>query len=132
MIREITNKDKEAANELLKEFNCTVESYKENPFAHILMYDNIGILIYTKIYNRIEIEYIKVSKKRCGIGSQLLNYMVKNNSSIDNITLEVKVSNKEAISFYLKNSFERLAIRSNYYGNEDGVLMIRKFDNNEE
>ena len=46
--------------------------------------------------------------------------------NIQNITLEVRESNKIAINFYKKNNFEIAAIRKNYYGSENGFLMIRK------
>lgn len=132
MITEIIND--ESANELLKEFNCSINDYKDNPFSHILMYDDKGIIVYTKIYDRVEIEYIIVDKRyrRQGIGKSLLNYIINNNTDTINITLEVKESNIEAIKFYEKCGFEKVAIREKYYGIENGILMIRKFDKNEQ
>lgn len=132
MITEIINDER--ANELLKEFNCSINDYKDNPFSHILMYDDKGIIVYTKIYDRVEIEYIIVDKRyrRQGIGKSLLNYIINNNTDTINITLEVKESNIEAIKFYEKCGFEKVAIREKYYGIENGILMIRKFDKNEQ
>ena len=133
MIKKITTSDYELANNLLKPFNCSVFDYQSNPFSHILMYEDKGIVIYTKIYDRIEIEYIINSDKyrRVGIGTSLLNYIINNNKDVTNITLEVKDSNDVAIKFYEKFGFERVAIREKYYGSESAVLMMRKFDNNE-
>jgi ribosomal-protein-alanine N-acetyltransferase len=132
MITEIINNER--ANELLKKFNCSINDYKDNPFSHILMYDDKGIIVYTKIYDRVEIEYIIVDKqyRRQGIGKSLLNYIINNNTDTINITLEVKESNIEAIKFYEKCGFEKVAIREKYYGIENGILMIRKFDKNEQ
>lgn len=132
MIREITSSDIAWANELLREFNCCVEDYKDNPFSHIIIYDNKGIVVYSKIYNRIEIEYIIVNNKyrNNGIGTKLLKYIIDNND-ITNITLEVSESNNSAIKFYQHNGFKKVAIREKYYNNENGVLMIREFDNND-
>ncbi len=132
MITEVINDER--ANELLKEFNCSINDYKDNPFSHILMYDDKGIIVYTKIYDRVEIEYIIVDKqyRRQGIGKSLLNYIINNNTDTINITLEVKESNIEAIKFYEKCGFEKVTIREKYYGIENGILMIRKFDKNEQ
>ena len=132
MIREITNDDKKA-NSLLKDFNCTVSTFKNNPFSHILLYEDKGIIVYSKIYDRIEIEYIIVDDqyKRRGIGTKLIGYVIDSNKDISNITLEVRDSNIEALSFYQKLGFVEVARREKYYGNEDAILMIRKFDSDE-
>ena len=114
MIREINKEDYSLANSLLKDYKYSIDSFLNNP------------------YERIEIDYIVVDTKyRClGIGSKLLNYIIDNNN-IDNITLEVRESNDIAIKFYEHNGFKRVAIRDNYYDNENGILMIRKFDKND-
>ena len=132
MIKEIENNN-QAANELLKLFNCSVDKIMSSPFNHILMYDDKGIIVYSKIYDRIEVEYINIvdKYKRLGIGTKLINYVIDNNQDINNITLEVRENNKIAIQFYQKLGFMIVAKREKYYGNEDAILMIRKFDNNE-
>jgi ribosomal-protein-alanine N-acetyltransferase len=53
--------------------------------------------------------------------------MISNINNID-ISLEVRSSNEEAINFYKKNKFMEVAIRKNYYGNEDAILMVRSGD----
>ena len=130
MIREITSNDIDITNELLKEFNVSIDNFKDNPYIHILMYDDKGIIVYSKIYDRIEIEYIIVNPKyqHRSIGSQLLNYIINNHKDIKNITLEVKETNNIAINFYHNNGFKKVAKRENYYGTQDGILMIREFD----
>ena len=129
MISEITSDEYQKANELLSEFKCCVEDYQDNPFAHILMYEDKGLIVYSKIYNRIEIDYIIVDRKyrNKGIGTKLLKFIIDNND-IDNITLEVRNSNNQAIKFYEHNGFKKVAIREKYYSNENGILMIREFE----
>lgn len=101
-----------------------------NPFLFHLQYffDNklIGMLDYSLIYNRIEIENIEVNEnyRRKHIASFLMDYLVK--KSTENITLEVNINNYKAINLYEKYGFKKVAIRKNYYGNEDAVLMERK------
>ena len=52
--------------------------------------------------------------------------MVENSENIQNITLEVRKSNINAINFYKKHGFEEVATRENYYGSEDGILMVKE------
>lgn len=130
MIRSITDTDLFEVNKLLQIFNVDYNNNNYNKdFRNILVYEEnnkiIGVLSYLLIYDRVEIEYIVVANeyKRKGIGSKLLNSI--NLEGIKNITLEVRESNKEAISFYKNNGFDIVTIRHNYYDNEDGYLMIK-------
>lgn len=102
----------------------------KNPFniySKTLVYEenNIlkGILVYDKIYDRIEIDYILVFDefRRNGIGKKLINYLNNNN-----ISLEVRKSNTKAIEFYKNCGFNVVATRPNYYNNEDGYLMCKE------
>lgn len=131
MIREVEEKDLKYANELLKNFNYTLakESFN-NDFLKVLVYEEDlikGILVYQYLYDRIEIDYIIVDNKyrKQGIASKLLKHMEYQHINIDNITLEVRESNKEAINFYKKNGFKEVTKRKNYYKDEDGILMIK-------
>ena len=85
-----------------------------------------GIIVYELLYDRIEIEYIivDVEYRKRGIGTLLLNEIEQ--KGIKNITLEVRESNKEAIEFYKKNGYRIEAIRKNYYGSENGYLMLKE------
>jgi ribosomal protein S18 acetylase RimI-like enzyme len=130
MIRKLRIDEVEAANKLLFNFNYNLntESFN-NPFFNSLVYidDGIkGIIIYNLLYDRVEIDYIIVDKnyRKKGIGSLLLKQVEKN--KLNNITLEVRESNIDAINFYKKNGFEIVAIRKNYYGTENGYLMLKK------
>ena len=130
MIRELNKEDLNLVNELLKEFNYEIsdESFN-NEFFNVWVYidQNIkGVMVFQKIYDRVEIEYIIVDEesRNLGIGSKFINKLSK--LDINNITLEVRENNKVAIEFYKKNKFGIAAIRKNYYGSENGFLMIRK------
>lgn len=131
MIREFKISDIEIINKLLNEFNFVVngESFNNDHFK-ILIYEEDyikGLVIYDIYYERIEIEYIIVDKKhrRKNIATKLLKEL-ENIKNIENITLEVRESNKSAIAFYEKNGYEKVAIRKNYYKEENGYLMMKK------
>ena len=130
MIRELNIEEIDQANVLLSNFSCRMsEESLNNIFLKTLVYvDNgiKGIIIYDLLYDRIEIEYIIVDDnyRRKGIATKLLNAIEKQN--IKNITLEVRESNITAINFYKKNGFKIEAVRKNYYGNENGYLMLKE------
>ncbi len=130
MIRELEEKDFIKVNKLLKDFNYELnkESF-DNDFLKTLVYEDgfiKGVLVYQYIYNRAEIDYIIVDNnyRKLGIATKLLKYL-EDSYNLDNITLEVRESNKEAINFYLKNGFKEVTRRKNYYKEEDGILMIK-------
>ena len=130
MIRELEEKDFIKVNELLKDFNYELnkESF-DYDFLKTLVYEDgfiKGVLVYQYIYNRAEIDYIIVDNnyRKLGIATKLLKHL-EDSYKLDNITLEVRESNKEAINFYLKNGFKEVTRRKNYYKDEDGILMIK-------
>lgn len=118
--------------------NINLNNYKltNNPFSKCLIYleDNIIIAFidYSIIYEKIEINYIFVKEeyRRKKIASKLLSYLIENNLNKENITLEVNINNINAINLYKKFNFNEIAIRKNYYGNSDGILMERKIYEN--
>ena len=127
MIKEVSNID-EISN-LLEEFKQNVGN-TSNPYLKMLGYyinkKIVGVLVYEDIFNRFEIDYIVVDSKyrRKGIGQKLLVELIKLNP--ENITLEVRIDNIPAINLYKKMGFEIVSKRQNYYGNIDGLLMIRR------
>lgn len=129
MIRDITKEDLNDINELLKKLNYELTiNFFDDEFIFGKVYEDkkiCGVVIYHKIYERIEIDYIIVDDlyKNKGIGTKLLNSIDTNN--IINITLEVRESNIPAINFYKKNGFTEVALRKNYYKEENGILMIK-------
>ena len=128
MIEEVTSVN---YNQLLSTEYVEKECHV-NPYAHFLVYkvsDNIiGYLYYSMIYDRVEINQIEVlgEYRRKGIGSKLLSEVICNNPC--NITLEVRVDNKEAIGLYEKFYFRPVAIRKGYYKGVDAILMERKYE----
>ena len=127
MIKDVENIEK--IMDLLQKFKQNVGN-TSNPYLKIKGYyidkQIIGVLLYEDIYNRFEIDYIIVnSKYRCkGIASKLLESIIKLNP--ENITLEVREDNIPAINLYKKMGFEIVSKREKYYGNIDGLLMIRR------
>ena len=102
----------------------------DNPFLKNYIYlENdipIGLISYSLIYDRIELEYIWVSleHRKKGIASKLMDKMFE--EDVSNVTLEVRTSNIQAIQLYKKYGFSIVSTRNNYYGNEDAYLMIRE------
>lgn len=119
----------EYLNKNIKEFNAEYLK-KENPFLknYVYLENNrpIGLISYSLIYDRIELEYIWTSfeHRKKGIASKLMDTMIK--EKVKNITLEVNVNNKGAIKLYEKYGFRIVSIREKYYGNDDAYLMIRE------
>lgn len=128
MIRKYNKNDIDRINELLGNFNINYDNLNKE-FLNILVYeiDKIeAILVYDLLYDRIEIEYIIVdfNKRRKGIASKLIEQL--DEFDVNNITLEVRESNISAINFYEKNGYKKIAIRKNYYKEENGILMMKK------
>ena len=109
--------------------------YSDNVYTNWLIYETdnkiVGFLNYDSIYDKAEIEYIYVDPlyRNKNIATNLLNEMIRllDECNINSITLEVRSDNTSAIKFYEKNNFKNAAIRKNYYGNIDAILMIRSW-----
>ena len=119
----------EYLKENIKEFNVEYLK-KENPFLKNYVYlennQPIGLISYSLIYDRIELEYIWTSfeHRKKGIASKLMDKMIE--EKVNNITLEVRTTNEGAINLYKKYNFKVVSTRKKYYGNEDAYLMIRE------
>ena len=111
-----------------------IELDNPNPYARRLNYyennELIGYLEYSLIYDRMEVDNFYVSEKyrNKGIGTKLLAHLVSLAITyrVINITLEVRKSNDIAINLYKKFGFREVALRKNYYQNEDGILMEKQ------
>ena len=133
MLTEITIKEKDNLNKLF--------GYKisDNPFEKCFKYEInnklVGIIDFSDIYNRLELNYIWISPSYRGkkYSHYLMEYMIEyaKNKQITNITLEVSINNKIAINLYQKYGFKKASTRKNYYNGIDALLMIRKFDKDE-
>ena len=106
---------------------------------HSFLYEDknanvMGFVIYVAVEQEAHLLNIAVDNnyQRKGIGSILINHLKKQVQAmgINLITLEVRVSNTNAISFYKKHNFIEDAIRANYYSKpkpEDALLMSVRF-----
>ena len=130
MIKYIFNID--LINDFLKHFDVSID--KIGVYSNYLVYIdnelNKGFLAYDIIYDRIEIQYIYVNEefRNQKVATKLIQYLynISKEKKCTNITLEVNVNNISAIKFYEKMGFSNVAIRKNYYLDEDGILMIKE------
>lgn len=135
MIKEMNILDLEATNALLKDFlpiSINEKSLQQKEIKRcIYMYDGeiVGYIEYAKLYERAELNqiYVMPHYRNQQIASSLMTYMIKEceNNGVLSISLEVRVSNDIAIQLYEKFQFYKVAIRRNYYGSEDAILMVR-------
>ncbi|MCI8778272.1 MAG: GNAT family N-acetyltransferase [Bacilli bacterium] len=88
----------------------------------------VAFLNYCVYYERAEVNYIFVMSeyRRNNIATEMLQYMLVNINNLDNVTLEVRQNNFAAIELYKKIGFKECAIRKNYYGKEDAILMLKE------
>ena len=108
-----------------------IDIISSNPFGRRIEYfldnESVGYLEYSLIYDRMEIDNIMVNTeyRNRGIGTKLMAHLISLaiEYRVDNITLEVRVSNEIAINMYKKFGFHEVALRKYYYGDEDGILM---------
>lgn len=127
MIIEVENNDSRLIKFLISN---KVDKPIDSPFVKEVIYiENdtvVGYLGYSIMYEKAEINNIYVSEqyRSQGIGSKLLNYLVKKCKICENITLEVRKDNINAICLYKKYGFKEVAIREKYYDGVDGVLMM--------
>ena len=107
---------------------------RKNPFLKNYVYlennEPIGLISYSLIYDRIEIDHIEVLEKHRNkkIGTKLMTYLIYNaiDKHVINITLEVRKSNEIARRLYKNFGFREVALRKLYYGDEDGILMEKQ------
>ena len=112
---------------MIREIDIT----SKNPFIRRFEYFiddlSVGYLEYSLIYDRMEIDNIMVldEYRGRGVGTKLMAHLVSLaiDYRVDNITLEVRVSNEIARNLYKKFGFREVALRKYYYGDEDGILM---------
>ena len=133
MIREFEFKDLKEVNKLLRELDYEIEEKSfNNDFLKVLIYEDNGIkgvLVYQDLIDILMIDYIVVDKtnRNLGVGTKLLVFLEEKYKNINNITLEVRESNKIAMNFYKSNGYKEVTKRKNYYKEEDGILMIKEF-----
>jgi len=128
MVKEITKK------EVTKFCETFFPQYKitNDPFEKYLGYyegELVGIITYSIIYERAEINYICVREEFQGkqIGSKLMEEVLNQiKNECDSISLEVASDNITAINLYKKYGFKEVSIREKYYVGKDALLFVRK------
>ncbi len=107
-----------------------LQEYLKNPIYKIRVIDIdnqiVGFIIAQHLYEIVEILliYIDANYRRKGYASSLINSLCEND--VDNLLLEVSVSNDNAISLYKKLGFEVVNIRKGYYNGIDGLVMKKE------
>ena len=106
-------------------FNEYQENYSfvDSDFLKIYSYVTndkvVAFLLFNVMYEKCEIVDIFVLK-------EYRNKGITNDYTVDNITLEVSMLNKNAINLYEKLGFKKIAVRKNYYKDSDGILMLKE------
>ena len=112
---------------MIKEIDITGSNPFGRRFDYFIDDISVGYVEYSLIYDRIEIDNILVNEeyRGNGIGTKLMAHLVSLaiEARVENITLEVRISNEIARNLYKKFGFREVALRKFYYGNEDGILM---------
>lgn len=137
MIRKAELKDLRIINQFLDRLynpHIDEETLLNHPFSrhYLLIIDQVvvGFLSYSIIYDKIELNYIYIidEYRRRGYAKKLMNFLIEEAAvkKCLNISLEVNINNKVAISLYQNFGFIEGIIKPHYYGLEDGMLMIRK------
>lgn len=106
------------------------ELNSKNSYYFVIKDSKSNILGFTGIkiiFDEAELMNIVVKKslRKIGIGSTLLNYIIKfaKNSNISIIHLEVNEINSSAINLYKKVGFKKVGFRKHYYGENNCILM---------
>jgi len=92
----------------------------------------IGFFIFYNVIDEMHILDITVAKEMQskGIGALMLDYVLKKYGSLNtkHFFLEVRASNKPAISLYKKSGFKIFMLRKNYYDDngEDALCMVKE------
>lgn len=142
-IREMTEADIKLVTDIEKQATQFAWSHKN--FSDCLVADYpawvlceastiVGFTIVQKIVDELHLLNIciKQSVQGKGLGRQLLNHIMSyaEEESCKTILLEVRASNQRAQALYLKNGFNEMSLRRDYYpaeqGREDAVLMAKE------
>lgn len=141
MIRKMIQTDLDAVNEIeIQAFQDPwsrqdfINELESNPYSCIYVKEINGeVVAYVDLwiaYENAEIANIAVKKEflHQGIASELIQYCLQKiqQSKCENFTLEVRVSNINAIKLYEKFGFQTVSKRKKYYADgEDAYLMVQ-------
>lgn len=119
----------EMLNEMLKD-NYLLRN-NDNIFEISNEDDLIGYIIFhvSDDFTDIFKIFIRDSDKRKGYASMLLNKVIdiSNRYNSKKLMVEVRSDNESAIQFYIKNGFEKISVRKNYYKkpSDDALILER-------
>ncbi len=91
----------------------------------MLAYPNFAKLS-TKVKNKFDYSTKLLIESAAKIYVNNNQTEITNDYTVDNITLEVSMLNKNAINLYEKLGFKKIAVRKNYYKDSDGILMLKE------
>jgi [ribosomal protein S18]-alanine N-acetyltransferase len=96
----------------------------------------VGFIDYMTTFNSATISQIAVTKsyRKQGVATMLLKKMFESfptsgDEVVEFTTLEVRASNVAAQKLYIKNGFEVITTKKNYYSNgEDAIYMVKRMN----
>lgn len=108
--------------------------YLDNSLIYCLVYENeneiLGYISFSFDGEMLEIFNfcVKENYQRSGIGTKIMNYAFNlfTSKGLKSSILEVRESNKKAISFYEKLGYIQISIRKKYYSNNENALILQK------
>ncbi len=108
--------------------------YLDNSLIYCLVYENeneiLGYISFSFDGEMLEIFNfcVKENYQRSGIGTKIMNYTFNlfTSKGLKSSILEVRESNKKAISFYEKLGYIQISIRKKYYSNNENALILQK------
>ncbi len=140
MIRKCSSKDVDDLVSLEQEcfksplsYDFLKQEIEKNPLSNYLCFEKNGVVIgyiglwLTDIGTILNL-CVKEEYRRNNIASKLMDETIKvfKENNINEISLDVRVSNEKALSLYKKYNFKQVLIRKNYYENkEDAIVMLR-------
>ncbi len=131
MIRSIKISDVSQIEKLGQDLNPNYKYVFNSQYKTLILEEKskiIGFIIYTIVEDEMEIIDLVIDNnyRHQGLGTLLLNEILKNESNCKKITLEVRENNEKAIKFYEKNGFNVVNKRLKYYfDGENAFLMVK-------
>ncbi len=111
--------------------NQIKEELENNSRLYLGYYDSDNLIGYVGASITLdESDIIKigvdVNFRNKGIATKLFSALKQElvRLKVTKIMLEVREKNKNAISFYLKNGFLKIATRKNYYNNDNAIILM--------
>lgn len=113
----------------LYKLNNIINDNNQIIYVYVVNNNVVGFLHLTISFDEADIVDIITNKNYCnqGIGTNLINYAIKNNNLIK-LNLEVRESNLNAIKFYQHLNFKIIRKIKKYYNNEDAFFMVKEIN----